>query len=66
MSARAGISTRIAEYKPDRVIAIGPAYLEVGPRNEASLIIPNQLFTLFTLSRLQRMGLSCIHDQTLL
>ena len=37
MSAGAGISMRIAEHLPDRVIAVGPVCLEVGPRDARSM-----------------------------
>ncbi|MEE2706340.1 MAG: hypothetical protein VX988_04775 [Planctomycetota bacterium] len=40
MSAGAGMSTRIAEHMPDRVIAVGPVCLEVGPRDARSMEIP--------------------------
>ena len=40
MSAGAGMSTRIAEHLPDRVIAVGPVCLEVGPRDARSMQIP--------------------------
>lgn len=40
MSAGAGMSVKIAELMPDRVIAVGPVCLEVGPRSEASMKIP--------------------------
>jgi hypothetical protein len=40
MSSGAGMSTRIAEHLPDRVIAVGPVCLEVGPRDEKSMEIP--------------------------
>lgn len=40
MSAGAGMTTRIGEFMPDRVIAMGPVCLEVGPRNLASMNIP--------------------------
>lgn len=40
MSAGAGMSVRLAELMPDRVIAAGPVCLEVGPRNDESMKIP--------------------------
>ncbi len=40
MSAGAGMSTQVASLMPDRVIAVGPVCLEVGPRDEAALAIP--------------------------
>jgi hypothetical protein len=40
MSSGAGMSTRLAELMPDRVIAAGPVCLEVGPRDAASMNIP--------------------------
>ena len=40
MSAGAGMSTRIAEHLPERVIAVGPVCLEVGPRDAKSMEIP--------------------------
>lgn len=40
MSAGAGMCTRIAEGMPDRVIAMGPVCLEVGPRGQESMPIP--------------------------
>ena len=40
MSAGAGMSTRIAEHLPDRVIAVGPVCLEVGPHDARSMEIP--------------------------
>ena len=45
MSAGAGMSVKIAELMPGRVIAVGPVCLEVGPRSEASLKIP--MLTIF-------------------
>ncbi len=45
MSAGAGMSVKIAELMPDRVVAVGPVCLEVGPRNEASMKIP--MLTIF-------------------
>ena len=40
MSAGAGMSVRITELMPERVIAAGPVCLEVGPRNAASMQVP--------------------------
>ena len=40
MSAGAGMSTRIAEHMPDRVIAVGPVCLEVGPRDARVAYVP--------------------------
>ena len=40
MSAGAGMSTRIAEAMPERVIAVGPVCLEVAPRGPESMGIP--------------------------
>ena len=40
MSAGAGMSTRLAEMMPGRIIAAGPVCLEVGPRDAASMKIP--------------------------
>ena len=40
MSSGAGMSTRIAEHLPGRVIAVGPVCLEVGPRDAKSMEIP--------------------------
>ena len=40
MSAGAGMSTRIAELMPERVIAAGLVCLEVGPRNVESMKVP--------------------------
>ncbi len=40
MSAGAGMSVTIAEALPDRVIAVGPVCLEVGPRTAESRQIP--------------------------
>lgn len=45
MSAGGGMSTRIAEQIPERVLAVAPVCLEVGPRNEASRKIP--MMTIF-------------------
>jgi len=45
MSAGAGMSVKLAELMPDRVIAAGPVCLEVGPRSEESMKIP--ILTLF-------------------
>jgi len=40
MSAGAGMSTRLCELMPGRVIAAGPVCLEVGPRDTDSMDIP--------------------------
>jgi hypothetical protein len=45
MSIGAGLTTRIAEAMPRRIIAAGPVCLEVGPRNEASGRVP--MITIF-------------------
>ncbi len=45
MSAGAGMSVKLAELMPDRVIAVGPVCLEVGPRNAESMKIP--MLTIF-------------------
>ena len=45
MSAGGGMSTRIAEHLPNRVLAAAPVCLEVGPRDEASRKIP--MITIF-------------------
>lgn len=45
MSIGAGLSVRIAETLPERVIAGGPVCLEVGPRDAASMRIP--MITIF-------------------
>lgn len=40
MSAGAGMSVKITELMPERVIAAGPVCLEVGPRNAESMKVP--------------------------
>ena len=45
MSIGAGLTTRIVEAVPDRVIAAGPVCLEVGPRDTASRRVP--MITIF-------------------
>jgi len=45
MSIGAGLSTRITEAMPERIIAAGPVCLEVGPRNDPSGRVP--MITLF-------------------
>lgn len=45
MSAGAGMSVKLAELMPDRVIAAGPVCLEVGPRSAESMKIP--ILTIF-------------------